>query len=55
MRYDKGMGNLIHYNMRVLFVFNVEFSKSSIPHQKLAYSPLGGNSPRLGTSVIIEV
>ena len=42
------MGNLIQYNMRVLFVFNVEFSESSIPHQELAYSPLGGIPPQIG-------
>ena len=38
--------------MRVVFVFNAEFSKSSIPHQELAYSSLGGIPPRLGTPVL---
>ena len=49
---SKGKGNLIHYNMRVVFVFNAEFLKSSIPHQELAYSPLGGIPPRLGTPAL---
>ena len=33
--------------MRVVFVFNAEFSKSSIPHQELVYFPWG-EFPQVG-------
>ena len=40
-----GAGGNGNYNMGVVFLFNAEFSKSSIPHQELSYFPLEGIPP----------